>query len=398
MSPRTHDRFRPKGVALGLFGFASLAALGALTAGWLDTGPSAIVSATRAVPARLIAAGLALLLVDFLLGGLRLHLWVRRLQPGVAYRTSLRTYLVNLFAAAVSPMGAASGPAQFATLVRGGVRPARAVAALLFTYVGVLGAFLLLGGLAGIYLLTTTSFGDKLGGLERGILAGAGTSATLLVVAILNPRAGGVVATGATSAGIRMGGRPGRLLHRLGVRLQQAVADYRAALRSVRRDWQMPLFGGVGLSTAMLLNKCVIGFIVAAALGFTGGYLDFAARHALQSIFIYFSPTPGGSGLAEASVPTFMAGVVPEGRSMEYAFLWRAMTSYVGVAVGAIAFGTVFGHKRSASTDTTEIRRTLDPYWATEPARSVRYDRCPSTQATLPNSAGTKSGFGTDPG
>lgn len=343
---RSGDHFRPARVALGLGIFAGLAALGALTAGWLDRGASTLVDVARAMPAVLLVAALALLALDFLLGGLRLHLWLRELEPGMPYGIALRTYLVNLFAAAVTPLGAASGPAQVAVLVRGGVRPARAIAALLLNFVGVLSAFLLLGGVSALYLLASTDVGERLSGLQRAMLLGAATAAALLAVAVLNPRAGGALATRALSLGSRFPGRFGRLLGRLGAALERGVADYRAALETARSGWKLPLAVSLVASAVMLLNKCAIGFLVAAGLGFDGGYLEVAARQAPQLLLIYFSPSPGGSGIAEASVPVFLAGVVPEGRWMEFALLWRVLTSYVGVAVGALVAVAVFTSRR----------------------------------------------------
>lgn len=301
------------------------------------------------MPARLLMAAVALLLLDFVLGGLRLHFWLRALQSGTPYGTALRTYLVNLFAAAVTPMGAASGPAQLAVLVRGGVRPARAIAALLLNFVGVLSAFLLLGGVSTLYLLTRTDVGARVGAFQRAMLLGAATAAALLAVAAWNPRAGGALAGSALSVGARFPGRFGRLLRRLGVALDRGVADYRAALTALRSGWKMPLAVSLATSAVMLLNKCAIGFLVAAGLGFQGGYLDVAARQIPQLLLVYFSPSPGGSGVAEASVPVFLAGVVPAGRGVEFALLWRVLTSYLGVLIGALAAVTVFSRTRPSS-------------------------------------------------
>jgi uncharacterized membrane protein YbhN (UPF0104 family) len=284
-----------------------------------------------------LAAAVGLMLLDFLLGGLRLHLWVRQLERGVGYSVSLRTYLVNLFAAAVSPMGAASGPAQLATLARGGLRPAGAVAALLLNFVGILSAMLLVGGFAGGYLLSTTEIAAGVGGVQRGLLVAALALPLLLVPLILHPRGGPKVAAWVTAAGGRLGGRAGGWARRLGSLIERGGADYAASIRMVRGRWWSSLGLGVLLSVGMLLNKCAVGLLVARGLGVEQDYLGVVARQAVQFSLLYFSPTPGGSGVAEASVPMFMAGVLPESHWTAYALVWRAVTSYLGVAVGAVA-------------------------------------------------------------
>jgi hypothetical protein len=130
------------------------------------------------------------------------------------------------------------------------------------------------------------------------------------------------------------------------------AADYRTAIDALRSDWKRPLAAGLALSVCMVLVKCAIGFIVATGLGYQGGFVEVAARQGLQLFVLYFSPTPGGSGIAEASVPVFMSGVVPEDRWMEFALLWRAMTSYAGVAIGALAAAIAFASERPRSVAT----------------------------------------------
>ncbi len=392
-------------IAIGLTGFAALAGLGAFVTGWLDRGGGTLIGAARAMP-WLLTAALGLLAVDLLLGGLRLHVWLRRLAPGARYTVSLQTYLVNLFASAILPLAAASAPAQIATLVRGGVRPARAVAALLLTFIGVLSALLLLGGAAAAYLLATTDLAARLGGVQRAALVASVMAAMLLLAALLNPRVGELLACWLFAAGRRLGGRVGRGAVRLAERLGRGAAEYRAALRAARDGWQVPFAGSLGISVAMLLNKCAIAFLVAAGLGSAAGYVDVAARHALQSLFLYFSPSPGQSGLAEASVPAFMAGVLPEGRWLEFTVLWRALSSYVGVAIGAAAAIYLFGRRRAGpgadlaagGGEGKEDGPRVVYRAKLAPALTASGERPRSTQFTLPNSCGRNSGLRTEPG
>lgn len=330
-------------VALGVALFAALATLGAFAAGWQDAG-AALLARGRgpALPAGCAAGVLALVAADFLLGGLRLHLWVRRFRPGAPYRLALRTYLVNLFAAALSPLGAASGPAQLATLVRGGVPAPQAAAALLLNYVGILSGLLLVGGVAAAYLAARGAWAVRPDGFHAVLLVAAAGFPALVVPAILHPGWGGALGDGLAAWGARLGGRPGAALGRAGAAVRRAIDQYAGAARSVRERGGRTLAAGTALSGTMVLNKSAIGLLLAAGLGFGGPWLEVLARQAVQGFLLYFSPSPGGSGIAEASVPLFMGGVLPQGRWMEFALLWRAATSYLGVATGAVATALVF--------------------------------------------------------
>jgi hypothetical protein len=178
--------------------------------------------------------------------------------------------------------------------------------------------------------------------------------------------------------------------------LARGVEDYRSALRAARDGWKAPVAGSFGVSLLMLVNKCAIAFLVAAGLGSAAGYLDVAARHTLQSVFLYFSPSPGQSGLAEASVPAFMAGVLPDGRWLEFAVLWRAVSSYVGVSIGAAVAIHLFGRRRGRRAGPADEGDAYPPTCAA--ALTARGERPRSTQPTLPNSGGRNPGLRTEPG
>lgn len=339
----TSGRLRPGGVAFGLAAFAALAALGALAAGWLDGGIPSVADITRGLRAALMVPALGLVVLDYALGGLRLHVWMRRFAPGTPYTVSLRTHLVTLFTGPVSPMSAASAPTQVATLARYGINPGRALAALLLNYIGILTALLIVGGLGALYLLHGTAFASRVGGAERSLLAGAVTIPLLLVVTLTHARPAHLLAAALGRAATRVAGRMGAVLCAAGRRLERGVTEYRAALAMLRGEWKAPFIGSFGISVVMLLERAAVVFLLARALGFDGGYGQVAAPHAVQQLLLYCGPTPGGSGLAEASVPILFTGVVPPGAAAQFALLWRGVTSYLGIAVGAVVLALVFG-------------------------------------------------------
>src|SRR6266403_157611 len=149
---------------------------------------------------------------------------------------------------------------------------AGAVAALLLNFVGILSAMLLVGALAGGYLLSTTDVAASVGGLQRGLVVVALALPILLVPLILNPRGGPRVAAWVTAAGERLGGRAGGWARRLGSLIDRACADYAASIRMIRGRWWSSLGAGALLSVGMLLNKCAVGLLVGRGLGGGGHY------------------------------------------------------------------------------------------------------------------------------
>ena len=341
--------FRPRRIALGVATFLLLGLLGLWAASRLDPGGQVTLSGLLgSVPLTILVTCVGLALLDIGLGGVRLHLWVSRVRPGTGLGASVQTYLVNLFAAAVSPMGTASAPAQVAALSRYGVEPARAVAALLLKFISVLGGFVIVCGFGLVYLAMGPGLGGTLGLVLKGLVGGVLGVMALVVIAVGNPRLGFALATRITRLGANGSRGLAGMARRVGAALEKGVRDYQAALITLRSDWQHPMVLSLGLSSLMVLNKCLIGYLLAAAMGYGGTYAEVAARQSIQWLLIYFSPSPGGSGLAEATIPAFLAGIVPAGSVVEYTVLWRVITGFVGPALGAVATLRLLGRRRAA--------------------------------------------------
>ncbi len=100
---------------------------------------------------------------------------------------------------------------------------------------------------------------------------------------------------------------------------------------------------GAFLSTAtawscrfILLNCLIIAFVENTSLDF---WHQFALYARLETMFVImaFSPTPGGSGLAEAFFWSFVVDYIPkEGIAVFVAMIWRLLTYYAYLIIGAI--------------------------------------------------------------
>ncbi len=81
---------------------------------------------------------------------------------------------------------------------------------------------------------------------------------------------------------------------------------------------------------------------------FTGMNIQFdllqvMGRMVLLNLVLYFSPTPGGSGIAEAGFVVLFAGIVPDGLEGIMAVLWRFTAEYVPFMLGAFVTIRAFG-------------------------------------------------------
>ena len=81
---------------------------------------------------------------------------------------------------------------------------------------------------------------------------------------------------------------------------------------------------------------------------FTGLHFDFnllqvMGRMLLLNLVLYFSPTPGGSGIAEAGFLVLFKNLVPSGTVGILAVLWRFTAEYIPFFLGAVITLRTFG-------------------------------------------------------
>ncbi len=86
------------------------------------------------------------MLIDFLLGGLRHHVFLRRLAPGTRLWLPVRADLVGRFTGAVTPSQTGGGPGQIFVLYRSGVPLAAILSTLSVNLLATMVFFVLVGG------------------------------------------------------------------------------------------------------------------------------------------------------------------------------------------------------------------------------------------------------------
>lgn len=89
---------------------------------------------------------------------------------------------------------------------------------------------------------------------------------------------------------------------------------------------------------------------------FTGLHIDFdlmqvMGRMILLNLVLYFSPTPGGSGIAEAGFVVLFSNILPHGVDGIMAVLWRFTAEYLPFLLGAFVSIRAFGANILAMTN-----------------------------------------------
>jgi uncharacterized protein (TIRG00374 family) len=139
------------------------------------------------------------------------------------------------------------------------------------------------------------------------------------------------------------------LAGRFGVRSPRAAARMAVVAAGIDRAHEcflafrspkglLTLFWALLISAPSHANKLLAGYVTLRALGIPADFFEILLLQTLISSLLYFTPTPGGSGLAELISAAVMSLYVTRDLTPSYTLIWRFINSYATVIVGSLLF------------------------------------------------------------
>jgi uncharacterized protein (TIRG00374 family) len=328
--------------ALTLFAVISLIGVVLLlvyTGAWAAT-----LDAFTRVHAGWLLVAVVLASSDWLGGGIRIWLLTRHVHARTPFWGMVVAGGLTAWAGYITPVQAGGGPTMIYAMRRAGVPLPEAMTAALMSFVTTVIFFAIAGPLAVV-------FGAGRSLAEHGIplvnvsmydvfktsAAVFGLVGAVMLLALGFPRA---------TAG---------LLHRLigwlerhhGERWAKRVEGLRAGVDRmhdcVRAYLRTPsgllqMFVGVLTSGLAHANRLVAGYVAMRALGISAQFVDVLIIQVTISFILYFAPTPGGAGAAEALSAGLMSFYIPNALLPAYTIIWRFTVSYATVVFGSLVF------------------------------------------------------------
>lgn len=289
-----------------------------------------------------LLVGIGLASLDWIGGGLRLHVAARHVYPGQTLRGSILAGGMNTWAGFLTPSQTGGGPMMIYTLKRFGTPLPEATVASLMTFVATIIFFAIAGPLT-IFLGAGRSL------TEHGILGAVNLLDlfTLSLVGFLSVGLFIVLLILFPELARRLAGVVRRWAERRGrqawaervAQAERGVGQAHAAIKQFATPRGVgAAFGCVVLTAAAQANKLVAGFVVLKMLGIDVNFVDVVLLQTLITFLLYFAPTPGGSGLAELLSVAVMSIYVPRELTPSYILLWRVLVSYLTVGFGSFVF------------------------------------------------------------
>ncbi len=335
LSPRLLRR------GLELFALVSVLCLVALLI-YGDSWRASVQAAERVRPLW-AAAALVLASADWWGGGLRIWLLSWFLHRPTPFGGMVVAAGLNTWGAYLTPAQTGGGPVMIYAMKRYGVPIPEATIASFMSFVGTVVFFAIAGPLAIVFGAgrSLRLHGVPLVGLSLYDVFKASAwgfvfwGVMLLFVLIFPGRARQVVIAVVgwleRRGSARMAERAAAL--REGIdRMQECVVKYLTPA-----GW-LAMLGGVLTSALAHANKLLAGYVVLRALGIEVNLVDVLLLQTTLSFLLYFAPTPGGAGAAEALSAALMSVYVPRALLAVYTLLWRFTVSYATVIVGSFVF------------------------------------------------------------
>lgn len=283
-----------------------------------------------------------LMVIYWGLNGLRFQILVKGLKEKVSFWTSLKAFMANLFLGAVTPFQTGGGPLQIYILNRAGIPLGKAFSACL------MGAMLTIFSLVGSTILVFLFRRDL------SVMSGRLMGAVFSVISLIFLLALALFALSILKMTLLkvIIGRSLNFLTRgrtsLTHRVMNGLDQYSESM-SIYGKAQKGTLVIAGLLT--LASISTLGLIASAILGGLNIKHDVSGVFFLQFILnfiVYFSPTPGGSGVAEFANYEMMENLT-ESMVEIYTLIWRFFTYFLGIGIGGLITLGLFRKEKKVS-------------------------------------------------
>lgn len=274
-----------------------------------------------------------LLLVYFCSDALRLHFTLRALGYQVAPSAIGRLVFINIFFSNITPMATGGGFAQIWYLQRHGVPVGYATAA---TSIRTMLAVAFIFSLAPVFLLTLPVLRDQpLLGNISGVLA-------VMIVVYLGFLA---IVLFRTRWLISPLSRALSLLNRCHLisperhrrwqfkarrEMTRLARGFGCYLKGPRRFVWLSVF----FTALFLLSLFSFPWLLIRALGYDIPWLVTQGMLVVTTFIMYFSPTPGASGISEGVFGSLFRDMLSGNHLVLVTLAWRAVTIYLGMLIG----------------------------------------------------------------
>ena len=322
----------PKNFARGILFFILCAVIG-LYLSFLRSGTENIGMVLRSMEEKFLLLAVLCMFCDWVSGGTRLYIFVRKMSPRVTLLHGLRANLATLCIGGITPFQT-GGLGHLYIFNRAGVPLSGTVTAGVISFIGTL-TFLILS--TGYVVQRAPAFLPKAVTLvSQYSLLMFGFTLGVFLLLLIKPE---TVLLPLTR--IQLSRRPGfrlaaNLLDRLILTLENVIVEHKAFTRMFVNEHKLVCLLSFVLTIGIYMSRFVGGYVIVRALGGDAPFWHVIAVQVILNFMTLFAPSPGASGISEFLIAILMKPLLASGAIGLYALITRFFTTYCGVAVGGI--------------------------------------------------------------
>lgn len=280
--------------------------------------------------------GLAAILqfLDIGLGAWRNHILVQKFKPEVKPWLCFKAQLANEFAAAVTPGQGGGGPAWLYILHRGGIPLTSAIAVSVIVFLCTLVFFQITTSLSVLVIGGRFSSQAFQYLLMFGFCICTGLFLFILFTLCLPNYIHRLIA--ALTRLLRSSRQPWReRLAWFSERLAESINQYHGSCMLFFRNHRVSVFQTFLMTGMYSLIKLHLAYVILLGLGVSISYLPALAVLALLRFILYFTPTPGGSGVGELVIAALMSTLMPLYLLPLFTIIYRFFQLFLPATFGA---------------------------------------------------------------
>jgi len=292
------------------------------------------LKALQSLKAEFLLLALLMVGMDLFLGGLRIHIFfTKEILKKVRFIDCVKANLTNTFVSAITPASTGGGPGQLYSLTRRGVPLSGAVSVTAINFFSTLLFFLLTYVL--VFFLTHQGiFAKGLTYLVKFSFLTFFAAFLVITVMLIKPKSLHLL--------FRIFSFVTKIIWRKNEekrktfldKIEDQVVQLRFYLQHFFHKQKLTLFFSFILTVMIYFNKYLMAYVIIKGLGLNVNFLHVMYLQIIQFFILYFSPTPGASGIAEISSVSLMSTLMPKAYLPVFAILWRIFSNHLGVALG----------------------------------------------------------------
>ena len=330
----------------------------------LNGGQNALRQLAR-VDLGILAVGLALVILTWIMDGLRMKILVQALGGRLGIVRATRISVMGAFVSNVTPFDSGGEPFQVYLLSSPDFSTGQATAVVAVkTIINAL-ARVILGMMAGTVLLFSGGTWSLSNPLKVAVISGicmyVGIFGIFLYLVICPERIPQLVVPAIPNkVTLRFIRR--EVLDRAIEHLNREFGEFRQALDKFVTDYKVQLATVMLFSLACWLSTALVPAVVLRGLGYRGSVVRVMAVTIVFYLAAAYAPTPGSSGAAELGFAALFSTIAPRAVLGLFVMVWRVITYYFSLLVGGALMtlgmfqphhgaGTSAGQAQGSSSD-----------------------------------------------